>query len=57
MFMPLNGIWMPVTCPGAGVYNPDGRRSHLLQQLTVWTSVLASQYILVRPFSVVALLA
>jgi len=29
----LAGVWTYVTCPGARVYNPDGRRSHLVRQL------------------------
>ena len=37
----LAGIWMSLTSPCAWVYNPDGRLSHLVQQLTVPMSVPA----------------
>ena len=51
LLVPMAGVWMSVCCPGAGYTTHDGHRSHLVQQLTVWTSVLASRHILVRPFS------
>jgi len=54
LLVPLAGVWMSVNCPGAWVYNPDGRRSHLVPQLTLGTSVPVVPPILVRPFSVVA---